>query len=66
MQSFTSSSDIWQPSHNAGINVCPTLVMTTTVVGGLVTSSLDKNLKGKVMLRRLPTELMHGTVWYAL
>jgi len=33
MQSFTSS-DIWQPSHNAGINVCPSPVTTTTVVGG--------------------------------
>ncbi|KAN0105572.1 hypothetical protein V8E52_010866 [Russula decolorans] len=64
MQPFTSSPDIWQPSHNAGVNVCPSPVTTTTVIGGLVTSSLGENLKGKVMQRRSPTELTRGSARY--
>src|SRR5260370_30870165 len=46
MQSFTSSSDIWRPSHNTSVDVRPSPVTTTTVVGGLVTYSLGENLKG--------------------
>jgi hypothetical protein len=64
MQPFTSSSDLWQPSHNAGVNVCPSPVTTTTVIGGLVTSSLGENMKGKVMQRRSPTELTRGSARY--
>lgn len=63
MQPFTSS-DIWQPSHNAGVNVCPSPVTTTTVIGGLVASSLGENLKGRVMQRRSPTESTRGSVRY--
>jgi hypothetical protein len=64
MQPFTSSPDIWQPSHNAGVNVCPSPVTTTAIIGGLVTSSLGENLKGKVMQRRSPTESTRGSARY--
>src|SRR5260370_25844496 len=63
MQSFTSS-DILQPSHNPGINVYPSPVTTTTIVGGLVTSSLGENLKGRIMQRCSPTESTRGSAWY--
>ncbi|KAF8489625.1 hypothetical protein F5888DRAFT_1156430 [Russula emetica] len=63
MQPFTSSPDIW-PSHNAGVNICPSPVTTTTVIGGLVTSSLGENLKGKMMQRRSPTESTRGSARY--
>src|SRR5258708_3546097 len=63
MQSFTSS-DILQPSHNPGINVYPSPVTTTTIVGGLVTSSLGENLKGRIMQRCSPTESTRCSAWY--
>jgi len=65
MHSFTSSPDIWQSSHhNTGVNVCPSPVTTTTVAGGLVTSSLGENLKGRMMQRRSPIESTRGTARY--
>ena len=38
--------------------------MTTAALGGLVTSSLGENLKGKVLQRRSPTESTRGSVRY--
>ncbi|KAH9987111.1 hypothetical protein BJV77DRAFT_1070686 [Russula vinacea] len=64
MQPFAPSPDIWQPSRNTGVNVCPSPVATTAALGSLVTSSLGENLKGKVIQRRSPTESTRGSARY--
>ena len=64
MQPFTSSSEIWQPSHNTGVNLSPSPVTTTNVIGGIVASSLGENLKGRVMQGRSPTDSTRGSARY--